>query len=307
MGSSAPAKRVARMPGSSDLTYRLQAMAARAVGGGLRALGLDAASNLMAGLARMIGPRLGPSRVARRNLAVAGYDEAEAERILAGMWDNLGRTIAEYPFLKEICDHPRLSRIEIADDRSIAAAREAGKGGIIFSAHMGNWEILPYLSQVFDIDTLTFYREPNNPYIREVVEDWRPAAPTAMIRKGLPGMKQALAGLAKGKFIGILIDQKYNQGVEVDFLGRPTLMSQAIAVLARRFRCPVIPIHAMRTTGSRFRVTTGSPVEFDFDLPPELFLADATRRAVAVIEGWIREQPEQWLWVHKIWGKDFYR
>lgn len=277
------------------------------MGGGLRMLGLDAASSLIGGLARRIGPRLAASEVARRNLAAAGYDRTQAEAILAGMWDNLGRTAAEYPFLREICDYPRLSRIEIADGRSIVAAREAGKGGIFFSAHIANWEVIPYMSQVFGLDVLNFYREPNNPYMRQVIQGWRPTAASTMIPKGFPGMKQAVAGLAQGKFIGILIDQKYNQGVEVDFLGRPTRLSQAIAVLTRRFRCPAIPLHAERIGGSHFKVTAHPAIDIDYDLPADRFQVEVTQQVIRVVEGWVRERPDQWLWVHKIWGKDFYR
>ncbi|HEX7199854.1 MAG TPA: lauroyl acyltransferase, partial [Dongiaceae bacterium] len=135
----------------------------------VRLLPLDWASALGGFVARSIGPHLGVSRVGRRNLAAAFPEKspAEIETILRGVWDNLGRTGAEYAQLDRIYDTDPMGpipggRITVDGVEEFMALRDGGKPAIIFTAHCGNWELLPVGAMRHGLQVVIFFRPPNN-------------------------------------------------------------------------------------------------------------------------------------------------
>lgn len=272
-----------------------------------RLMPIDWASGLGGWCARQIGPRLPVSRVGRENLrrAFPGKSLPEVERILVGVWDNLGRYLLEYPHLARIWDYEEAGgrgRIETPDAAEFTKLRESGKPAILFSAHLGNWELLPVASARHGLDLTVLFRPPNNPIAAALLERMRAAAMGDRLSTGVHTAIAATERLERGGRLGMLVDQHARLGIEVVFFGRRARTSAMLAKLARRYGCAVHGARVERLGGTRFRLRLTPPL----DLPPPVddSAADAAavmQRVTTVVEEWVRERPDQWLWLHRRW------
>jgi KDO2-lipid IV(A) lauroyltransferase len=122
-----------------------------------------------------------------------------------------------------------------------------------------------------------------------------------MFAKGAAGGRGALAHLASGGTLGMMMDQKMNDGIAVEFFGRPAMTAPALARLALRFECPVIPIHVERLGAARFRVVCEPPLRAPATGDRDRYVHEMTRAVNQTIESWIRAHPESWLWLHRRW------
>lgn len=269
-------------------------------------LPLDWASNLGGGLARQIGMRLPVNRRALKHLAIAfpELSAAEHRRILAGMWDNLGRLIAEYPHLGTIAD-PASGRIEVVGAERLQAARQAGRHFIVISAHMANFELMPIAACKHGYNMTVVSRPVNNPFIQRILLFFRerPTGDWGRIPKGVNGARQAVKLLAQGLNLGVLVDQRVSQGVALPLFGRPARTNLGIAKLALEYGVDVFPAHLERLGGAHFRLTVEKPLR-----RPQLADRQAGAKAMMieanqVLERWIRHRPADWLWLHRRWDR----
>jgi Kdo2-lipid IVA lauroyltransferase/acyltransferase len=284
------------------LRHRAEALAVWIVYLAIRTLPLDVASAIGGWLGRTFGPRLGPTRIARGNLSAAFPDKssAEIEAIIRGMWDNLGRVAFEYPHLDRFRFFDGDGRIEVLGIERFDAMRDDGQPGIMFSGHLGNWELLGPAAAARGAPLNLVYRAPNNPRLQWLF-DLRRSGGANMLAKGADGAKQALKLLRNGAHFAMLVDQKMNDGVPAPFFGRDAMTAPALALFALRFRCPVLPARVERLGGARFRITVLPPMEFTWTGDRHADVLAAMTKVNAVIEQWIRERPEQWLWLHRRW------
>jgi KDO2-lipid IV(A) lauroyltransferase len=273
----------------------------------MRALPLDAASAFVGALARRIGPRLGVSTRARRNLraALPELSDAAIESIVRGMWDNLGRVTAEYPHLGQIRVFPPNGRVETQGVEHLDRALEAGRPVILFGGHLGNWEIAALAAGQYGLDLAQIYRAANNPLVDRMIARFRGAHVNSMggefIPKGAVASRRAMAAVRRGAHLALLADQKLNDGIAVPFFGRPAMTAPALALLALRFNCTVLPVRTERRRGAHFRLTIYPPLELPRSGNRGIDVATLMTAVNATLEGWIRECPEQWFWVHSRW------
>lgn len=307
---AAPWRKLVRRRAQPPLRRALRWLEGGAVGlafGLVRLLPLDLASALGGRCARALGPRLPVSRTGRRNLRLAypAKGEAEIEAILKGVWDNLGRTAAEYPHLARIWDYrpeaPGAGRIEVAGAEQFVRLRDDGLPALIFSAHLANWELLPIAAARLALPLAILYRPPNNPIAADLVERVRAAAMGSLLPSGPVGTLLALHALEAGQHVGLLVDQHFSRGVEVPFFGRPVRVAATLGKLARRIGCPVHGARVERLGGARFRLSLSPPLELRRTSDAAADIRDLMAQATAMIEGWVRERPEQWLWLHRRW------
>lgn len=288
------------------LQHRLEALAARACLKLLRGIGPVAASNLGGALARTLGPWLPVSRVADGNLrhVFPELDRSARRRIVRGVWDNLGRTVAEFPHLARLRQNASGPGWEIENAEILVELAKRGGPAIFFSGHIGNWELLPPVVVAFGMPMSSMYRPAANPVVDALIAELRRGAlglDVPMFPKGATGGRAALAHMARGGFLGMLMDQKLNDGIAVDFFGRPAMTAPALATLALRFRCPVIPGHAQRIGPARLRFVVDPPLELPDTGDRAADIATLTREVNATLERWIRARPESWLWLHRRW------
>jgi Kdo2-lipid IVA lauroyltransferase/acyltransferase len=261
----------------------------------LRVLPVDWASGIGGCVARMIGPHLGITKRADENLkrALPHLTAAERRQVIAGMWDNLGRVIAEYPHLGKFRLFDPKGRIEGIDAGNILATRDPAKKYIFFSAHYGNWEIAIRTAAQAGFEVTGVYRAPNNPIVDRFMLWARGAEGGELVPKGDIAAKKAFGALREGRALCMLVDQKMNDGIPVPFFGRDAMTAPALAVLALRYDCAVVPIRMERTNGARFRMISEPPLTLR-----KTGDNDADRRALmvevnAIVERWVREHPEQ--------------
>lgn len=269
-------------------------------------LGLERASNVGGWIARTFGPGLPVTRRARRNMArsLPELDEAAREKAIAEMWDNLGRTFAEYPHLEKIWAVKPGARIEVDGlGRAEEAVLSRGKGGIFVSGHCGNWETMPGVLADHGVKGTLVYRAPNNPYVNDWIAARRQSRFPIAAAKGADGSRMILRTLKDGNLLAMLIDQKLNDGIAVPFFGRDAMTSPAAAHLSLRHGAPVIFGWCTRLPGSHFRVSvtdvlipqpTGNHTKDVYEL---------TLKINKALEARIRAEPWNWLWLHNRWPK----
>jgi KDO2-lipid IV(A) lauroyltransferase len=270
--------------------------------GFFRLLPLDWASALGGLLARNIGLHLGISNRARDNLrrAMPELDPAQIERITRGMWDNLGRVVAEYPRLSQIQVFEPGGRVEIEGLDDILSKRSDGKRYIFFSAHYGNWEIASRAASQAGFAIAGVYRAANNPIVDRLLTRMRDGD-AELIPKGSIAARHAIAWLQAGKHLSMLIDQKMNDGIPVPFFGRDAMTAPALARLALRFDATVVPVRVLRLKGAHFRLMAETPLALPRSGNSAADTLALLTKVNETVERWVREHPEQWLWVHRRW------
>ena len=262
----------------------------------LRLLPLDAASALGGRVGRAVGPRLRVSDRARGNLARA-LPGLAPEPVLADMWENLGRTMAEYPHLDQVLRE----RVEIVGLAHVHAMRDDGKPGIFWSGHLANWEVMPIVAAREGVPLTNIYRAANNPLVDRLIRWARRVNTGTLVPKGSAGARLAMAALKRGAHLGMLVDQKMNDGIPVPFFGRPAMTAPALAQLALRYDCPIVAARIERLQGARFRLTVEPPVLLPRSGDRDADVAQAMAAVNATLQAWIAERPAQWLWLHKRW------
>jgi Kdo2-lipid IVA lauroyltransferase/acyltransferase len=297
-----------RLPWQKRVLHRIEAVALHGLFVVLRRVPVDLASGFGGWLGRLVGPRLAVSRVGRANLRAAFPEKppAEIEQILRGVWDNLGRTVAEYPHLRRIWDHDPenpdvVKRVAVGGRQLFLDLRASGKPVIAFTGHLGNWELISVAATQLDLPHTAMFRPPNNPHAAALVHRIRSEAMGELAATGVWGGIAGAHALMSGRSLGLLIDQHFDRGVAVPFFGRPVKTATALAKLARRFDCPVHGARVERLGGARFRVSLTPPLPIPRTDDAEADILATTAMVTSVLEGWIRERPEQWLWLHRRW------
>jgi KDO2-lipid IV(A) lauroyltransferase len=273
----------------------------------LRKLPPDRAMDFAGRMARRLGPLSGRHRIALDNLrhAYPELDEAARREIAFDMWENMARLGAEYIFLDQLFDFdPKAAtpgRVEVVGAERFLSLRDEKKPHILFTGHLGNFELLPVAAAAFDLDLAVMFRPPNNPYIADYVFSTRRSAMGRMLASA-PGVAFALSRvLEAGGNIGVLVDQKFRNGLLTDFFGRECETSPLVARLARHFDCDVYPAHCIRLPGNRFRIELHEKLELPRGGAGAIDVQRTTQLLTDVVEGWVRETPGQWMWFHKRW------
>jgi KDO2-lipid IV(A) lauroyltransferase len=266
----------------------------------------DAAARFM----RSIGPWLRRRhRLARKNLVASFPDKSQSdiEMILEGMWDNFGRIIAEYAFLDRLWDfHPndtgsrRIAIDRVNLDRA-ARIREIGKPILCFGAHLANWEMPAVAAAALGVNLAVVYRPPDFAPIAKEILDVRARLMGTLIPAGSGGAASLKYALDHGMSVGMLVDQHFINGLDVMFFGRRCKVNPTLAQFARRTECAIHGARAIRLPAGRFRLEVTDVLVPPRDGEGKIEIAGTMQMITAVIESWVREHPEQWLWMHRRW------
>jgi Kdo2-lipid IVA lauroyltransferase/acyltransferase len=266
-------------------------------------------ADLFGRLAQLIGPRLREQKIGRANLSAAFPEKSrqEIESILAGVWDNLGRVGAEFAHIDKIWDyveeHPETSRIELPDRtyELFHQLRLDGKPALIFASHLANWEMPALAAVAHGLDAAILYRRPNIASADRIIQEMRQVKMGTLIPAGRDAPLRLAEALRNGRHVAMLVDQWWSNGVEVTFFGRKTRANPTLARLLRQVECPVHGVRIIRLPGHRFRAELSEEVKPVRDANGEIDIQGTMQAVTSVIEGWIREYPEQWLWLHRRW------
>jgi KDO2-lipid IV(A) lauroyltransferase len=269
----------------------------------------DRTADAFARIAQLIGPLLREQRIGRANLTAAFPEKSpqEIEAILAGVWDNLGRMGAEFAHLDHIWDfeeeYPDDGRIELAPgtQKLFHKLRLDGKPALIFASHLANWELPALAAVAHGLDTAILYRRPNIASAADIIQQIRQVKMGTLIPAGRDAPLRLAEALKNGQHVAMLVDQYLTSGVEVTFFGRKTRANPTLARLLRQVECPVHGVRVIRLPGRRFRAELSEEVIPVRDDKGQIDIQGTTQAVTSVVEGWIREHPEQWLWLHRRW------
>jgi Kdo2-lipid IVA lauroyltransferase/acyltransferase len=267
-------------------------------------------ANVAGALMRKIGPRFKEHRIGREQLRAAFPEktDAEIEQILGGVWDNLGRIAIEFAHLDEFCvegfgcqttdiiTYPPESR------ERYDWIMTSGKAAIGFAGHLANWELPGIGAKLIGVKSAVLYRRPNIGAVNDVIVKLREPLMGELIPTGLDAPIRLARLLQSGVHVGMLADQHYSKGVEVMFFGRRCLANPLLAMLARQTDLPIYGMRVVRKPdGNSFWGEISPPVEPVRDADGRIEIKGTMQAITSVIERWVREYPEQWLWLHRRW------
>ncbi|WP_336277112.1 lipid A biosynthesis lauroyl acyltransferase [Bartonella sp. CB178] len=258
-------------------------------------------------LAKTIGPFTNRHKITLANLKAAYPEKTEQElrAIAIEMWENIGQSLAEYVFLDKIFDFdPNSDKpglIEVSGIEIFKRLRNEKKPHIFFTAHTGNFELLPICAQSFGLDITVLFRPPNNPYIAKQILKARQTSMGHLVPSKAGAAWALAAKLAKGKNIGALVDQKFRRGVLGTFFNKPLRTNPLVIKLARQYGCDIYPARCIRLAGGRHRLELYERVELPRNKKNEIDIAASTQKLNDIVESWVREHPGQWMWLHRRW------
>ena len=224
----------------------------------------------------------------------------QKKTIINRMWFHFGRVIGEYPHLEKF-NALGSENITIEGLENLTDPLKKNKNCLFFSAHLGNWELTSHPLTELGYTISFIYRPPNNPFVDNLLRRIRKKYGVNLIRKGPSGAKECIKVLKSNKGnIGMLMDQKMNDGIKASFFGYEVMTASAIARFAIKFKCPIIPAICKRVNGTRFLIKYYPEIKYEkiLELESELNIINYLNR---YIETWIKESPEQWIWVHNRW------
>ncbi|HVY19312.1 MAG TPA: lipid A biosynthesis lauroyl acyltransferase [Bauldia sp.] len=292
----------------SDFFFKLSAGTLRGGMNLVQRLGRDRALRTVTRLFRMVAPLMPETRMARASIVAAFPEKSEAEReaILRGAWDNFAMVVVEFLFLAELAGEfdparPNEGKVTVAGLDHFVALRDDGKPAVLIAAHLANWEILGVVAHKFGLKTVLPFRAPGNVHLADDVLAQREALMGTLVESGRGASFEIAAALDRGEHLGMLVDQRLTRGLDVPFFGRPALTNPLPAKFARAYDCPVHGARAIRLPGGRLHLELTPPIELPRDGEGLIDVEAATVEINRIVEGWVREHPEQWFWLHDRW------
>jgi KDO2-lipid IV(A) lauroyltransferase len=234
-------------------------------------------------------------RIARDNLLRAGYTDPDP--IVDGVFRNITRIVQSFAQFPSITRDNVGQWIQYDGLHNFTAAKARGKGVLVATAHLGNWELSAFTHALMTAPMHIVVRPLDNPRLDAFVEQRRALTGNPIITKK-EAARAIFRALQAGDAVGILIDQNSTreEGVFIDFFGRPACANSAFVKFAHRTGAAVVPGFALWNEREQRYVLRFYP-----EVPMTGDVLDDTQAVHRVLESVIREYPDQWLWIHRRW------
>ncbi len=266
----------------------------------LKFLGLRYASYISGKIVSFIGPFFRSRNLIKSNIlkALPGLDEATVKKISKMMWNNYGRILAEYMFIKEFRISKVKNNIEIIGQEKLDAIKESNEPVIFISGHFNNFELMAMHLEKSGINLAAIYRPLNNKFLNFIMERIRKKYICKnQVKKGVSGTKQLLSFFKTKTSIALMIDQRVSQGIKSNFFQHEAFTTTIPAQFVKKFKCKIVPIYIERTHGINFKLTIHEPLEYSNTETIE----SITLNLNILLEKMILKNPEQWIWSHNRW------
>lgn len=257
-------------------------------------------------LARLLGAILaGPwgfrSRLVRQHLQAALGQElppAALERLRRGFYRHLGLLVWEYLRMPLRPPEYFRDRLILHGGEHLERAFAQGQGVILCCGHLGNWELALIGMRTHGFEGAAVVKEVKGRVGRIFLElvRARTGGPTIGRREGA---RAILKTLRQNHGVCFFLDQNMtaDEGVFAPFFGRPACTQAGVPIIAQRSGAPVLPVQFYRDPdGIHHHAVVHPPLELPGDDVP-----GSVARLNQALEGFIREHPEQWIWMHKRW------
>jgi KDO2-lipid IV(A) lauroyltransferase len=292
----------------SEFAQRASAALVRGAIASVERLGSERALRWALRLVKFAAPLLPETRMAEASIAAAFPEKSAAERkaILDGAWETFARVMVEFIFLEELAAsfdpaRPTEGRVTVTGLEEFVQLRDDGKPGIIVAAHLANWEILSVVAHKFGLDAVIPFRAPANARVAAAVLERRAPLMGTLVDSSRGASFELAAALDAGGHLGMLVDQRLSRGIDVPFFGRPALTNPLAARFARQYDCPVYGARAIRRPDGGLHLELTGPLTLPRDADGEVDVYGAMAAINKLVEGWVREHPEQWFWLHDRW------
>ena len=267
-------------------------------------LGIQLASKLGEILGKLLGPLFRKKNICKKNIQIAfgNLDYDKEKDILSGMWSNIGRTLAEYVYLKNFRIKKNSNHIKINGYEYLDEIKKSNKPVIFYSGHFANFELMAMEIDRSGVKCAAIYRPLNNIFLNPIMEYLRiKYICPIQIPKGNKGTREVVKRIKDGYSIAVMVDQRVSEGPRVDFFKKPAHTTTIPAQLAIKYDCRLVPISIKRENGTNFEMTVGKPYFINKALSYEENLKDITLNINKHIEQMIINNPKQWIWSHNRW------
>jgi len=265
-----------------------------------KTLGLKISSFLSGKLIEFLGPLFRSKKTIISNIqrAIPLIDTQEIDKIKKDMWNNYGRTLAEYMFLKYFRNNIFTPNIKL-DGKEILEQIKHEKTPVIFiSGHFSNFELMAMQIEKSGINLAAIYRPLNNTFLNVIMERIRKKYICRnQIKKGKRGVRELLKLYKKGYSVALMIDQRVSQGIKSKFFNKDAFTTTIPAQFVKKFNCKIVPIYIERFEGTNFKIKVEKPIIFSKDISTEKI----TRDLNIWLEKMILKNPGKWIWSHNRW------
>jgi len=268
-------------------------------------LGIKYASAVGSILGKSVGPIFRSKKIIIQNIKIvfSKVDKNKQEQIIKKMWSNIGRTFAEYIFLKDFkFNKTHFSHIKINGIEYLDEIKKSNKPAIFFSGHLANFELMAMELDKHGIKVAAIYRPLNNYFLNPVMEYLRIKyiCPN-QIPKGKTGLREIINKINNGYSIALMVDQRVSEGLVVPFFSQNAKTTTIPSQLALRYDCKLVPIFLERKNGVNFEMTIHEPYKVKKTDNSVQDTKDITIKINQILEKMIIKNPNQWLWPHNRW------
>lgn len=263
-------------------------------------LGVKKSSELSGKIFKKIGPFFRSKKIIESNLkkAFPNIEITKIKKITESMWDNYGRTFAEYMFIKDYRFGLLSKNISVEGQEIVNKIKKNKKQAVFISGHFANFELMSMYLERSEIKLSAIYRPLNNKFLNPIMERIREKYICKyQIKKGIGGIKK-LIRLKKNNFsTALMIDQRVSEGILSNFFGHKALTTTIPAQLVKKFNIPIVPVYIDRVKDIHFKITINEPIYFSKNKSVE-FITDQLNKE---LESMILKKPENWIWSHNRW------
>jgi len=268
-------------------------------------IGLKNASNLGGMIGKFFGPLFRSKSITKKNIKIGlGEISKENEKeIINGMWSNIGRTFAEYVFLKDFKSNKiNFNHVEIHGTEYLDEIKKNNQSVIFYSGHFANFELMTMELDKFGIKCAAIYRPLNNFFLNPVMEYLRMKyiCPN-QIPKGRIGMREIISKMKNGYSIALMVDQRVSEGPREVFFNKPAHTTTIPAQLALKYDSKLVPISLERKEGIKFIMTIHEPYKVEKTGNEDQDTKNITLKINEILEKMIIKNPKQWIWSHNRW------
>ena len=268
-------------------------------------VGLRNASHIGSIIGKFFGPLFRSKKIIRQNIKIGlgNIDESKEKEIINGMWSNIGRTLAEYVFLKDFkFNKTDLNHMKINGTKYLDEIKNSNEPAIFYSGHFANFELMAMELDKFGIKTAAIYRPLNNFFLNPLMEYLRMKyiCPT-QIPKGRIGVREIIGRIKDGYSVALMMDQRVSEGQKVPFFNKPAFTTTIPAQLALKYNCKLVPIFLERKGSVEFEMTVYEPYKIEKSGNEEEDTKHIIHKINQIIEKMIIQNPTQWIWSHNRW------
>ena len=263
-------------------------------------LGLKISSYIGGKLFETFGPIFRSKNLIKTNIqrAIPKINTSKIKSITKDMWNNYGRTLSEYMFLKGFRNDQFRSNINITGKEILQKIKVEKTPVIFVSGHFSNFELMAMEIEKSGVNLSAIYRPLNNIFLNILMERIRKKYICKnQIKKGTSGVRELLKLYKKGYSIALMIDQRVSQGIKSKFFNEEAFTTTIPAQFIKKFNCKVVPITIERHNGVNFNIKVEKPIEFSKNSSTEKI----TRELNIWLEKIILKNPGEWIWSHDRW------